>query len=106
MAQMTNPDTKIFEVEIAGMSLKLRSSHDEQTVQELVSFVDQKINEALPKVKNGSLQTAAVLAVLNVSEELMLLKRQARRELERLESKTERVITSLEASRIPKEIQP
>ena len=102
MAQMTNPDNTLFEIEIAGMSLKLRSSHDEQTVNELVSLVDQKINQALPKVKHASLQTAAMLAALNFAEELLLLRKQASRELERLEYKTDRVIQSLEASRIPK----
>ena len=104
--ELTNSNQKnIFEVTIAGMTLKLRSSHDEQTVKELVSFVDQKINEALPLIKNGSLQMASVLATLNMAEELMLLKGQARRELDRLESKTERIISSLEASRIPKVLE-
>lgn len=102
MAQMTNPDNKIFEVEIAGMPLKLRSSHDEQTVKELVSLVDQKINQALPKVKHASLQMAAMLAALNFAEELILLRKLASRELERLEHKADRVISSLETSRIPK----
>ena len=102
MAQKTNPDSTLFEVEIAGMPLKLRSSHDEQTVNELVSLVDQKINQALPKVKHASLQTAAMLAALNFAEELILLRKQVNHELARIEHKAERVILSLEASRIPK----
>ncbi len=98
----SNPNSELFEVQIAGVPLKLKSSHDEQTVKELVSFVDQKINQALPKVKNRSLQTAAILATLNLAEELMNLRKQAIEELESLEHKTDRVISSLEASRIPK----
>jgi cell division protein ZapA len=98
----TKSNQKIYEVMIAGLPLKLRSSHDEQTVKELVSFADRKISESMPKVKHGSVQTAALLAVLNLAEELLLLKKQASRELDRLEHKAERIISSLEASRIPK----
>lgn len=103
MAMKSNPE--IYEVMIAGLPLKLRSSHDEQTVKELVSFVDRMISESLPKVKNGSVQTAALLTALNLAEELTLLKQQANRELDRLESKAERIISSLEASRIPKALE-
>ena len=102
MTNQANPDLIVFEVEIAGVSLKLKSMHDEQTVQNLVSIVAQKINQALPKVKNHSLQTAAILACLNFAEELMNFRKQAIVELERLENKADRVISSLEASRIPK----
>ncbi len=36
-----------FDVEIAGVPLRLRSSHDEKTVHELVGLVNSKINESL-----------------------------------------------------------
>ena len=95
-------DKSVFEVEIGGVPLKLRSYHDEAVVRELVTFVDQRIKDALPKVKNGSFQTAAILTSLHLAEELLQLRRLTSRELERLENRAERVIASLEASRIPK----
>ena len=101
-AETPGNDMSVFEVEIGGVSLKLRSYHDEAVVRELVTFVDQRIKDALPKVKNGSFQTAAILMSLHLAEELMQLRRQTSRELERLENRAERVIASLEASRIPK----
>lgn len=102
MAQKNPPEKPIFEVELAGIPLKLRSSHDDQTVKDLVNLVDSRISQAMPKVKHGSLQTAAILAALNIAEELMLLKRQAVQQLERLEHKAEKIITSLETSPLPK----
>lgn len=95
----------IIEVTIAGMSFKLRSAHDEATVRELVSFVDKRVREALNHVKSGNLQTATLLATLNLAEELMLLRKQAGEKLDRLENKTERIIASLENSRIPKQAE-
>lgn len=103
MAHLTSQSAgKIFEVEIAGVPLKLKSTHDESTVNDLVRLIDKTINEALPKVKNRSVQTAAVLAALNLAEELHFLKKQISAELDKLENKADRVIHSLEASRIPK----
>ncbi len=93
---------KSYEVVLGGVSLKLLSSHDEEFVNELISYLDGKIKDALAQVKSGSLQTAALLAALNVSEELVLLKREAREELKRVESRAQKIISGLESSKIPK----
>ncbi len=90
-----------FEFEIAGLPYKLKSSHDEQTVQELVDFVDQKVSQALSVTKSGSFQSAAVLAALNIAEELILLKRKAHHELDLIEAKALKLAESIEHSKIP-----
>lgn len=91
---------RLFEVEIAGVPLRLKSSHDEQTVNELVALVDQKVREALPLTKTGSIQNASILASLHLAEEYLTLKRKAKAELERLEKRTLKVISDLESSRM------
>lgn len=95
---MPKNEKRVFEVEIAGTSMKLRTSHDEATVRQLVEFVDKRIQEALQMTKSGSTQSATVLACLNMAEELILLKRKAHSEIERLEIKTRRVLMELESS--------
>jgi cell division protein ZapA len=98
-----NPkDKTTYEFQIAGLPYKLKSLHDEQTVEELVEFVDQKVKQALSVTKSGSFQSAAVLAALNIAEELILLKRKAHRELDLLEEKTLKLAESIEDSKIPK----
>lgn len=86
------------QVSIAGVPLRLKSSHDEETVKELVRMVDEKVRQALPLTKTGSIQNAAILAALNMAEELLLLKRQARELVDNLEAKVARVIDDLEKS--------
>lgn len=86
------------QVSIAGVPLRLKSSHDEETVNELVRMVDDKIRQALPLTKTGSIQNASILAALNMAEELLLLKRHARELVDRLEVRTLRVIEDLEKS--------
>lgn len=89
----------IFEVTIAGIPLKLKSGHDPETVKKLVSFVDKKIQQALPATKSGSVQNAALLAALNLAEELFELKAQALGHLDKVEKKAQKVLSELEASR-------
>lgn len=89
-------EKKTFDFLIAGVPYKLRTSHDDATVQELVDFVNDKMNQALAVTKNGSYQNAAVLTALNLAEELILLKRKAHRELERVEEKILKLSVELE----------
>lgn len=92
-------EKKTFNFLIAGVPYKLKTSHDDATVQELVDFVNNKMTQALALTKNNSFQNAAVLTAMNVAEELILLKRKAHRELERLEEKTLKLSLDLENSK-------
>ncbi len=91
-----------FEFLIAGVPYKLRTNHDEFTVQELVEFINLKMEHFLRATKNGSFQNAAVLTAMNLAEELLFLKKRARKELERLEEKTLKISMDLENSKIQK----
>lgn len=92
-------EKKNFNFLIAGVPYKLRSSHDDSTVQELVDFVNNKMTQAMAVTKNGSFQNAAVLTAMNLAEELILLKRKAQRELDKLEEKTLALSLELENSK-------
>lgn len=92
-------DKKVFNFLIAGVPYKLKTSHDDATVQELVDFVNNKMNQAMSLTKNGSFQNAAVLTAMNLAEELILLKRKAHRELEKLEEKALQLSMDLENSK-------
>lgn len=89
-------DKKIFDFHVAGVPYRLKTSHDEATAQELIQFVKNKVDEALPLTKNGSFQNAAVLAAMNIAEEYVLLKKKAQAELTSLEEQTAKVISELE----------
>lgn len=88
-----------FDFKIAGVSYKIKTSHDEKTVHELVNFVNIKVTEALSATKNSSFQNAAVLAALNIAEEMILLKKCAGAELEKLEAKALKIAHELETSK-------
>ncbi len=92
-------DKKTYDFLIAGVPYKLKTSHDDATVQELVEFVNRKMNQAMSVTKNGSYQNAAVLTAMNLAEELILLKRKAHRELEKLEERAMQLSFDLENSK-------
>ena len=52
--------------------------------------------------KNGSFQNAAVLAALNMAEEMLLLKKRAQAELEKLELKAQKLSEDIENSKMNK----
>ena len=89
-----------YEVELAGMPLKLRSSHDSEFVDELIRLVDEKIHDALKSNQNVPFQKALLLASLHIAEDLLFLKKAARGELDRLEAKTQDILADLESSPI------
>jgi cell division protein ZapA len=98
MSNLKNKTTHDFQ--IAGMNYRLKSSHDEAIVTELVAYVDDKVKEALAATKSGSFQSAAVLAALNIAEELILLKKRAHRELDQLEERAMKLAQDLENSKL------
>ncbi|HEX7674183.1 MAG TPA: cell division protein ZapA [Bdellovibrio sp.] len=92
-------EKKNYNFLIAGVPYKLKTSHDDETVQEMVDFVNSKMTQAMGVTKNGSFQNAAVLTAMNIAEELILLKRKAARELEKLEEKALALSQELENSK-------
>ncbi len=90
------PEKKTHEFHIAGVPYKLKTSHNDELVKELVEFLNQRMSQALAVTKNGSYQNAAVLTALHLAEELLLLKRKAYHELESLEEKILKLSHDLE----------
>ena len=101
-SQQSNDDKRLYEVEIGGIGLRLRTSYDQETVDNLVSVVNERFEEALTSTKSGSIQMAAILAALNLAEENLLLKKRANVELDDIQNKAQRILSGLESSRIPK----
>ena len=87
-----------YEVQVAGMPLRLKSSHDQQTVQELIDLVDGKVKAAMSSNSSISFQKALLLASLHVAEEFVFLKRAVRTRLDTLETKAKSVLTELDSS--------
>ena len=60
----------VVSVEIRGLRYPIRSSLDAQYVTELASFVDEKMRSASETTPSSDLLRLAVLAALNIADEL------------------------------------
>jgi cell division protein ZapA len=94
--EITSSET--YEVQVAGMPLRLKSSHDQETVQELIDLVDGKIKEAMSSNSSISFQKALLLASLHVAEDLVFLKRALKVRLDSLETKAKGILSELDSS--------
>ena len=71
--------TRVVTVEIQGLRYPIRSELDEQYVIELARYVDAKMARAGHEVPTGESLKIAVLAALNIADELFRCRGRARR---------------------------
>ena len=98
MAQVTELDKNLYEVQVGGLSLKLKSSHDIATVENLITLVDEKIKEAMQLSPNMSFQNALLLSALHIAEDVVLLKQNAQKNIQAIEDQALKILTELESS--------
>jgi cell division protein ZapA len=63
-------DEEVIPVEIRGLRYPIRSALDPQYVARLASYVDEKMRAAAESTPTGDMVRLAVLAALNVADEL------------------------------------
>ena len=97
-AQNSAAEIRTYEIQVAGVPLKLRSSHEDRTVRELVGLVDEKVKQAMSSNSNISYQKALLLASLHIAEDFIYFKKAASQRLDQLEIKTKSIISELDAS--------
>jgi cell division protein ZapA len=64
------PDGHVISVEIHGQKYPIRSTLDQEYVTRLAAYVDEKIRAAADSTPTGDSLRLAVLAALNVADEL------------------------------------
>lgn len=89
---------KVIDIEIFGATYRIRvkGEEDEKYIGHLTSFVDQKMNEVAVKSRSSDMTKIAVLAALNIADELFV----GRKKLDQLNEAIggmENEIESLEA---------
>jgi cell division protein ZapA (FtsZ GTPase activity inhibitor) len=97
-----------MEVTIFGQTLKLRGDADPDMTVKLAEFVDQKMRGAVPSTMslsnvlyNERIARVAILAALNIAEELFQLRAEKENEKTLIEEKASAMLSLLE-----KELQP
>ena len=83
------------EVYIYGQKYVIRSESSEEYVREVASLVDTKMREVAQRGRSVSTLNVAVLAALNIADELLKSSRDNEELLKRIKDQTERLDTIL-----------
>jgi cell division protein ZapA len=83
-------------VEVAGQKLTLRTDADEDYVKSLAEFVTGKMGEVKSSSRTFSTQVLAVLAALQIADDLFQTRRRESDLRQRVREKSERILEILE----------
>ena len=87
---------KSYKIRILGQELSVLSDAEDEQVANVVQFVNKKIEEVLQARDGLKTLNVAILAALNISEELLKLKGINRELYDQLESRAEKLIQLIE----------
>lgn len=83
-------------VEILGKEYVLRSGSGEDRVQRVVEYLNARLNEVLSQTTTSSNMATAVLAALNITNELLQLQDAQTSLLKEIEARSEKMLARLE----------
>ncbi len=87
---------KSYKIRILGQELSVLSDAEDEHVANVVQFVNKKIEEVLQAKDGLKTLNVAILAALNISEELLKLKGINRELCDQLEERAEKLIQLIE----------
>jgi len=89
-------DTKATTVEIMGREYRIRGAADDAYVREVAGYVDAKLREVSQGTSLPASDRVAILAAMNIADELFQLRRAAHEEMSTIEKKTQNLISLLD----------
>jgi cell division protein ZapA len=89
-------NTKATTVEIMGREYRVRGAADEKYVQEVARYVDEKVREVSQGSSLPASDRVAILAAMNIADELFQLRRASHEEMSTIERKAESLISLLD----------
>jgi len=85
-----------YKITILGQEISVISDSGDEKVAEIVQYVNRKMEEVLRSGNGLKTLNVAILAALNISEELLQLKEINKTLCEQLESRAEKLIQMIE----------
>ncbi len=87
---------KNYNISVLGQDLAVSSDAEEEYVNSVVLFVNEKMNEVMRSTKSLKTLDVAILAALNISEEYLKLKGVNNELCGQLEDRAEKLIQLIE----------
>lgn len=97
--------TQTVTVNIYGEEYPIRGDADSEYILKVAAYLDDKMREVAERNNNKPPTKVAILAALNITDELFRAREATSKEIENLEEKTQTIIEWLD-SRMPEESAP
>jgi len=91
-------ETRSTTIEILGREYKIRGAADAAYVQELARYVDAKLREVSQGAAGAATDRVAILAAINIADELFQLRRGSAEEFSSIERRAQSLIRLLDES--------
>ncbi len=88
---------RTVELAISGQRYKIRSDEQEEYLKNLASYVDERLTEIRRKTKTAGTQGMAVLAALNIADELFKSRQRESRIRQQMKEKIQRILKLVQA---------
>lgn len=88
-------------VEILGREYKIRGAEDAAYIREVARYVDAKLREVSQGATQPASDRVAILAAMNIADELFQLRRASNEEVSSIEKRTQSLIRLLDDSLSP-----
>lgn len=91
-------ESRVTTVEIFGREYKIKGVADQTYIQRVAGYVDEKMREVASAATAAATDRVAILAALNIADELFQARQQQSTEWQDVERKTESLISMLDES--------
>lgn len=85
-------------VNIMGVDYPIKGDYDPEYIQKIASDLDARLKDVSSQLLSKSLEKAAVMAALNLEDELFTLEKERELLVSEIESKVNRIIEKIDRS--------
>ena len=71
MGQMEMGKERLVEIKVFGQTYTVKTDAEEDYIQEVARYVNEKMNEVLKKTRSVSTMNVAILTALNIADDLL-----------------------------------
>jgi len=90
---------RTFEVKILGQRYKVRSDDGEDYIQQLADYVNEQLAEVQKSTRTVATHNAAILAALNIADNLFKLREQETRLKKEVKERVRRILKLIRAGK-------
>ncbi len=96
-------EERVVEINVFGQAFSVKSEDDEDHIQAVARYVNEKMEEILKKTRSVSTLNVAILTALNIADDLLKEREQRKALLREVEVKSRDLIEKIEMRMAGKE---